>query len=82
MKLCDRCYVPGCCLNYLGTACKAARKEHCPDVRPNRAELLCNCESDEMAAILAAMTKEFCATLNHAPSAEDIADWLIEEPSE
>ena len=32
MKLCDRCRVSGCCLNYLGEACKRARKRECPDV--------------------------------------------------
>ena len=32
MKLCDRCRVSGCCLNYLGEACQRARKRECPDV--------------------------------------------------
>lgn len=32
MKLCDRCRVPGCLLDYGGKACKNARKQNCPDV--------------------------------------------------
>lgn len=32
MKLCDRCRVAGCLLNYGGKACKNARKQNCPDV--------------------------------------------------
>ena len=32
MKLCERCRVSGCCLNYLGEACKRARKRECQDV--------------------------------------------------
>ena len=34
MKLCDRCTVSGCCLNYLGKACEHARQETCPEVQP------------------------------------------------
>ena len=32
MKLCDRCRVPGCLLDYGGKACQEARKKYCPDV--------------------------------------------------
>ena len=32
MKMCDRCRVSGCLLNYNGKACENARKEACPDV--------------------------------------------------
>ena len=31
MKLCDRCRVAGCLLNYGGKACKNARKQNCPE---------------------------------------------------
>lgn len=37
-KLCNRCRVPGCCLDYLGAACKKARAEYCPDVVLTRFE--------------------------------------------
>lgn len=32
MKVCDRCKVPGCLLDYGGKACRNARKQECPDV--------------------------------------------------
>ena len=32
MKVCDRCRVPGCLLDYGGKACRNARKQECPDV--------------------------------------------------
>lgn len=38
MKLCDRCPVPGCCLDYLGKACEHARKEIDPTLVPTNAE--------------------------------------------
>lgn len=52
MKLCDRCRVPGCCLNYLGKACANARKEHCPEVQPNNAEIITNMDVEELADFL------------------------------
>ncbi len=54
MKLCDRCRVPGCCLNYLGPACANARQEHCPDVQLNNAEAMASMEMDKLAEFLAA----------------------------
>ena len=53
MKLCDRCRVPGCRLNYLGTDCVNARAEACPEIQPNNAELIHNMSLDEMAVFLA-----------------------------
>ncbi len=52
MKLCDRCRVSGCCLNYLGSACISARKKNCPDVQPNNAEIITNMAMDELASFL------------------------------
>lgn len=58
MKLCDRCRVSGCCLNYLGTACANARAQECSDVQANNAELIHNMTLDELAAFLAAWAQE------------------------
>ena len=52
MKLCDRCRVPGCCLNYLGEACTRARERDCPDVQPNNAEIITNMGMEELADFL------------------------------
>lgn len=32
MKLCDRCRVPGCLLNYGEESCRRVRQRECPDV--------------------------------------------------
>ncbi len=53
MKLCDRCRVSGCCLTYLGNACKSARKRVCPDVMLNNAERIQEMSLDELADFLA-----------------------------
>lgn len=75
MKLCDRCTVPGCCLDYLGKACEHAREEHCPAAQPNRAEVLCSVDYEtDMALLLARMYGEICE--GDAPSAAAILDWL------
>jgi hypothetical protein len=77
MKLCDRCSVPGCFLNYLGTACKNARQEYCPDVQPNRAELFSNMDINEMAEQFVLMLEELCK--DGAPSPEYMKSWLLQE---
>ena len=77
MKLCDRCLVSGCCLDYLGKACQSARKKTCPDVRPNRAELIANMSLDQMAEELIPMFEELCE--DGIPSPEYMRCWLMEE---
>lgn len=52
MKLCDRCRVSGCCLNYLGEACKRARKRECPDVVFSNADRIRAMSDEELAAFL------------------------------
>lgn len=49
MKLCDRCRVSGCCLNYLGDACKRARKRECPDVVCTHADQIRSMSDEELA---------------------------------
>lgn len=80
MKLCDRCKVPGCCLNYLGAACASAREEFCPEVRPNRAEIISNMSLDEMARQLLPMIEELCE--DGIPSPEYMEMWLEASPEE
>lgn len=48
MKLCDRCWIYGCCLNYLGEACKRARKRECPDVVYTNADELRDMTDEEL----------------------------------
>ncbi len=74
MKLCDRCRVKGCSLDYLGAACAKARKSECPDVQPNRAEILTNLSIDGLAQELNRMVKDLC--VNGVPSPERIRLWL------
>lgn len=52
MKLCDRCRVSGCCLNYLGKACKAARKRECPDVVFTNADRIRAMSDEKLASAL------------------------------
>ena len=52
MKLCDRCRVPGCCLNYLGNACKSARAQYCPDVVLTNADSIRSMSDEELAQFL------------------------------
>ncbi len=52
MKMCDRCRVPGCLLNYNGKACEKARKEHCPDVVFTNADKLREMTDEELQYFL------------------------------
>lgn len=49
MKVCDRCRVAGCLLDYGGKACKSARKRECPDVVFTRADEIRDMDNEEMA---------------------------------
>lgn len=81
MKLCDRCRVSGCLLDYLGTACQHAREQECPDVQPNRAELIANMSLNEMATeMVAAILYELCE--DGVPNKEQILHWLSSPPSD
>ena len=52
MKLCDRCRVPGCLLNYGGKACQEARKQECPDVVFTRADKIREMDDEELAVVI------------------------------
>lgn len=73
MKLCDRCPVSGCCLDYLGKACQRVRRDTCPGLRPNRMELISNMDMDSMASLLGAVRD---GLLKDEP---DIRAWLAAE---
>jgi len=78
MKLCDRCRVSSCCLNYLGTACANARSQVCPDVQANNAELIHNMTLDELAAFLAAWAQGAKAWKREFG---EVRGWLTDEPT-
>ena len=69
MKLCDRCRVSGCCsLNYLGEACKLARKRECPDVVFTNADRIRSMSDEELAEFINCCTSgdgapDFCRRL-------------------
>lgn len=77
MKLCDRCRVPGCCLDYLGKACQSAREQECPDIQPNRAEQLTNGDIDELTEKLHHMLELF--EDDFVPDKARLKKWLLEE---
>ena len=52
MKLCDRCRVAGCLLNYGGKACKNARKQNCPDVVFTNADMVREMNDEELAKFM------------------------------
>lgn len=79
MKLCDRCKVSDCCLNYLSDACKSARSRVCPEVRANNAELIHNMTIDEMAVFLAEWAGE---SKVWKCDFGEVRGWLTEEPKE
>lgn len=80
-SLCNRCKVPGCCLNYLGKACKAAREEICPEVIPTRLDILCDMEFDDVVHTLALLTDHVEAQHCKGPMQREeiIKAWLKEE---
>lgn len=69
MKLCDRCPVSGCYLDYLGKACENARKEMDPELVPTYAEVLPALEYEELAAV-------FCFSNFHPLSYEGMLNFL------
>ena len=52
MRLCDRCRVSGCYLNYLGDLCKQAREEQCPDIIYSNADRIRDMTDEELLDFL------------------------------
>lgn len=83
MKLCDRCRVPGCLLDYGGKACKGARKEYCPDVVFTNADKIREMDDEELAvAIMCPHDDDKCPGHGDAKTCiKCCLDWL-REPAE
>lgn len=91
MKLCDRCRVPGCLLNYGGKACQEARKQECPDVVFTNADKLREMDDEELAKELYGMQKKIFLLLveglgldtdfDFSGSHQDLLEWL-KKPAE
>lgn len=75
-KLCDRCRVPGCLLNYLGKACQHARNRECPDVQYTVADYISDMTAAEMAEKLPELLKD--AFKDGVPSKADMLDILTQ----
>ncbi len=86
MKLCDRCRVPGCLLNYGGKACQEARKQECPDVVFTNADKLREMDDEELAKELYGMQKKIFLLLveglgldtdfDLSGNYQDLLEWL------
>lgn len=74
MTLCNRCRISGCCLNYLGEACKNIRKRECPDIVFNRADYIRSMSDEEMARKLIDIIYDLCE--NGVPSYDFVLKWL------
>ena len=91
MKLCDRCRVPGCLLNYGGKACQEARKQEGPDVVFTNADKLREMDDEELAKELYGMQKKIFLLLveglgldtdfDFSGNYQDLLEWL-REPAE
>lgn len=91
MKLCDRCRVPGCLLNYGGKACQEARKQECPDVVFTNADKLREMDDEELAKELYGMQKKIFLLLveglgldtdfDFSGNCQDLLEWL-KKPAE
>ena len=60
MKLCDRCRVAGCLLNYGGKACQNARRRECPDVVFTHADRVREMSDEELAKFMLSGGGDFC----------------------
>lgn len=81
MKLCDRCRVAGCLLNYGGKACREARKRECPDVVFTRADRVREMSDVELAEILTFCPDDENGNCRKQTCAECRLEWL-KEPAE
>lgn len=74
MKLCERCRVPGCCLDYLSEACAAARRRECPEIQLNRAEYITNMNMYQLETELIPIVMNLCE--DGVPGRDYIRHWL------
>lgn len=78
MKLCDRCRVSGCLLNYGGKACQDARKRECPDVVFTRADKIREMSDEELAKIITSCPADKSGNCRKQTCAECRLEWLEE----
>ena len=84
MKLCDRCPLAGTCLlDYLGKACRNARKQDCPDIIPTVAETFHNMDTEQLARAFADYAAKEGAAHIIGMRVRPIKEWLeleVREP--
>lgn len=78
MKVCDRCRVSGCLLNYGGKACQEARKRECPDVVFTRADKIREMSDEELAGIITFCPADESGRCRKSTCAECRLEWLKE----
>ena len=79
MKVCDRCRVSGCLLNYGGEACRNARRRECPDVVFTRADKIREMDARDMAGAILQAVADVCE--DGKVWDRDLEEWL-QEPAE
>ena len=76
MKLCDRCPLAGgCLLNYLGKACRNARKKNAPDMVLTNADRIRDMSIKELAAIFVDAVADGCPPKMDWDCAKDEDGW-------
>lgn len=79
MKLCDRCRVSGCLLDYGGKACHEARKKECPDVVFTNADKIREMDDETLAAVVICPHDGKCPGTGNAKTCiKCCLDWLRE----
>lgn len=76
MRMCNRCKVSGCLLNYNGKACENARKEICPEVYYTNADYICAMTDEELADFLGEWARKHLAWMQD--SYGEVLFWLQE----
>lgn len=79
LKMCDRCRVGGCTLDYLGKACESARKKWSPETRLSNAEYIADMDEAAMAIHIPLMFEFLCQ--DGMPSTELILEYLRQDYS-
>ena len=76
MKLCDRCRVSGCCLNYLGEACQRARERECPDVVYTNGDVIRDADDKTLAILITVATHGTQPDKIHSEDLEELIEYL------
>lgn len=76
MKVCDRCRVSGCLLDYGGETCRNARRRECPDVVFTRADKIREMDVRDMAGAILQAVADTCE--DGKVWERDLVEWLLE----